>query len=485
MKYGTIIAVLVLIFIFVVLIVFSRKFDIPVKRNGVWKYIDSMSYLLILIFRYFFEKKNVFRNERIQNRRNLALLNPGENEDLIEDEYLIKKLSLSLLVIFVGLVFTLLVFISDSFGNTVYTSEGINRNAYGGDAFDVTITTDLLGKEEIDVTVYPRELTEDEVYETYEKFCMELEHVLIGDNPDLNHISEKLNLVSRIYGYPFKVSWVSSDIVLVSPWNGDVQEVYEECQVVLTAKIIYGKYQFEREFLLTVVPKDYSEKEQIRNELINMLVDSENVNRSEDYWNLPNEYNGTTIVWNIKKSGIGMYILPIVLIISVVLYFLSDKDLKKKAEENKREMRGAYPEIVNQMVLYIGAGMTVRATFGKIAEDALNKGKTNPIYKEMMYVCRKMQSGMMETEAYEMLGKRTDVQEYIKMGTLLGQNIKKGNNDLIARLKDEAEKAVNEKYQRCRKECEEATTKLLFPMIMMLLVIMVIIMVPAFSSMKI
>ena len=81
------------------------------------------------------------------------------------------------------------------------------------------------------------------------------------------------------------------------------------------------------------------------------------------------------------------------------------------------------------MVLYIGAGMTVRATFGKIAEDALNKGKTNPIYKEMMYVCRKMQSGMMETEAYEMLGKRTDVQEYIKMGTLLGQNIKNGNYD--------------------------------------------------------
>ena len=98
-------------------------------------------------------------------------------------------------------------------------------------------------------------------------------------------------------------------------------------------------------------------------------------------------------------------------------------------------------------------------------------------------MCRELQAGVSEGTAYENWGKRIGLQEYLRLSTLLSQNLKKGNSTLLLRLKEEAQKACTEQMQHSRKLCEEATTKLLLPMTLLLVVVMLIIMLPAFSSM--
>ena len=147
-------------------------------------------------------------------------------------------------------------------------------------------------------------------------------------------------------------------------------------------------------------------------------------------------------------------------------------------------MKHEYSEIVRKIALYVGAGMTVRASFQKIAGDAMGKEDANPVYMEMLFTCRELKSGISEEEAYERFGRRTGVQKYIQMSTLLQQNIKRGSANLLGRLREEADNAAVERLQACRKRGEEATTKLLVPMVLMLLVVMVVIMLPAFSSTK-
>ena len=90
---------------------------------------------------------------------------------------------------------------------------------------------------------------------------------------------------------------------------------------------------------------------------------------------------------------------------------------------------------------------------------------------------------MSEGAAYEHFGKRTGQQEYIRLSTLLMQNLKRGNSALLDRLREEADKAAEEKLRRTKRLGEEAGTKLLVPMALMLAVVMVMIMVPAFLSM--
>ena len=82
----------------------------------------------------------------------------------------------------------------------------------------------------------------------------------------------------------------------------------------------------------------------------------------------------------------------------------------------------------------------------------------------MLYTCRELQGGVSEGAAYEHFGKRTGLREYIRLGTLLGQNLKRGNSTLTERLREEAEKSSAESLLRVRRLGEEAGTKLLVPM---------------------
>ena len=66
------------------------------------------------------------------------------------------------------------------------------------------------------------------------------------------------------------------------------------------------------------------------------------------------------------------------------------------------------------------------------------------------------------------------------MSTLLGVQLKQGNDQLLQILEKEADSALEEQKNRARKAGEEAGTKLLFPMMLMLLVVMFLILVPAY-----
>ena len=182
----------------------------------------------------------------------------------------------------------------------------------------------------------------------------------------------------------------------------------------------------------------------------------------------------------------GPLILGGVLLVTVLVFFLSDKDLQDNLEKRKSNMRRRYPDVVQKLLLYLSAGLTVRASFQKIAGDYERSRKegrgVQHVYEEMLYTCHELQAGVSEGAAYEHFGKRIGLQEYIRLSTLLMQNIKKGNSTLLQRLREEADKACIEQMQSSRKLGEEATTKLLLPMVMMLLVVMLMIMLPAFYS---
>ena len=174
------------------------------------------------------------------------------------------------------------------------------------------------------------------------------------------------------------------------------------------------------------------------------------------------------------------------ILIAFLVYWASDRDLHQKLESRKKGLSREYPEIVHKLALFVGAGMTIRGAFQKIAgdyeADCHNGGRQHAAYEEMLYTCRELKSGVSEGASYEHFGKRTELQEYIRLSTLLTQNLKKGNSTLLERLREEADKAAEERLQQSKKLGEEAGTKLLVPMVLMLAVVMVIIMIPALSN---
>ena len=171
-----------------------------------------------------------------------------------------------------------------------------------------------------------------------------------------------------------------------------------------------------------------------------------------------------------------------------LLYALEIQNREKEKEIRKRQMLLDYPEIVNKMTLFLGAGMTAKRAWRKVAEDY---GRQKEVwgeryaYEEMKYTCHEMDSGVTESQSYENFGRRCDIQVYIRFGALLSQNLRKGTKGLSQLLKLESMQAFEERKARAKRLGEEAGTKLLLPMFLMLAIVLVIVIVPAFLSVQI
>ena len=119
--------------------------------------------------------------------------------------------------------------------------------------------------------------------------------------------------------------------------------------------------------------------------------------------------------------------------------------------------------------------MSVRNAWQRITEDyRKNKERTGrrKAYEEMIYTENQMKNKAAESECYEEYG-------------MLSQNLRKGSKGLSELLKRETGEMFEERKKQARKLGEEAGTKLMIPLFMMLAVVFIIVIVPAFFTIQI
>ena len=312
-----------------------------------------------------------------------------------------------------------------------------------------------MGQEKIfKIQVAPRQLSENESQELYETFAQELPSLVLGDNSSLEQVSEDLILMEEYEGYPFVVEWSTDRPDILSSF-GNLYSCEEETGVVLTAAVTYADREWEEKIEIYVIPPLLSAGEMAYQEMEELLLAAEQKSRLEAEWKLPDNWRGNSLKWKQVKKDYGFPLWITAVITAVSVYFMADRDLHEKTESRKRQMQKEYPDIVYRLVLYLGAGMTVRGAFQKIAGEYDKKGRAEkqmqPAYEEMLYTCRELKAGVSEGAAYEHFGKRSGLQEYVRLSTLLMQNLKKGNSMLLARLQEEAARTYGEQMQNGRR----------------------------------
>ena len=422
-----------------------------------------------------------------QVEKDLAQLHPGENIPCIRTEYYVKKLSLTMAVLAVGLVFGVLAKINGG-KEILLTEEGsITRGTYLEGEQQLRIKAQLKDKsQEFQVQVYPRLLSGEELEELSEAFAAQLPELIAGKNENLQQVTGDLDLTDVYAGFPFLVEWKSSRPDVLGS-SGIIYPPEKAVEVQLTAVFTCQDYSGKTVLSVSVLPPVLTEEEQLYRDLERELLTSEEESREEDSWKLPVQWNGDEIRWKQEAEDRSLLLWGAAAAVAALVYFLSDRDLHQQLERRKKCLKQEYPDLVHQLALYVGAGMTVRGAFQRIAADYERKreklGKKLPAYEEILYTCRELQSGVSEGAAYEHFGRRTGRQEYIRLSTLLMQNLKRGNSALLERLREEADKAGEERLMQSRRLGEEAGTRLLVPMVLMLAVVMVMIMIPAFTTM--
>lgn len=206
----------------------------------------------------------------------------------------------------------------------------------------------------------------------------------------------------------------------------------------------------------------------------------------EEKVELPQKVEDKELQWIRRTQNPFPSALMITLILALGIWIEMDSMTHRRAEERKGQLLLDYPDLMWKMTMLLGAGLSMKGIFTRISDEYLrekkNSKKMHHVYEEVTYTCREMQSGIPESQAYERFGKRCQLPEYIRLGSVLSQNLKKGSKGLIQLLEAEAESSLTDRKNHARKIGERAGTKLLFPMMLMLGIVLVILMVPAFLS---
>ena len=202
-----------------------------------------------------------------------------------------------------------------------------------------------------------------------------------------------------------------------------------------------------------------------------------------DYYYLPSEVEGIPVQWKKPDDPSGMILAGLFLAAGILIVFRTYHEEDQKRKKKEEQMLLDYPGLLMKFTLLTGAGMSARRAFMKIGYD-YQKGKKKErfAYEEILRICREMDSGVSEAEAYQRFGERCGIVNYRTFSTMLIQNLMHGSRTLYDLLERESVEAWDERKRRARVQGETAATKLLVPMVLMLLVSLVIIMIPAFLS---
>lgn len=164
----------------------------------------------------------------------------------------------------------------------------------------------------------------------------------------------------------------------------------------------------------------------------------------------------------------------------VAVPFLVDSSLKEQIEKRRRSIQMEFPEFINKLTLLVNAGMTISKAWEKIINE--NK-KDHILYDEMRYALMEIKAGKAEAVAYEEFARRCRVKEVTKFVSVIVMNLKRGGAEVVPVLKAQGDECWEMRKSAARQLGEEASTKILIPLMIMFLGIVLIVATPAVLSM--
>ncbi len=367
----------------------------------------------------------------------------------------------------------------------------LQRNPHGqGDSSAQLRASIGENEEEFSVTVSEQEYTEEELDAVFQEASEDLEKLILGENESLDEVRDDLELISEIPETGISVSWEIDNYEVMDLQGNLISENLTDdgTLVKLSASLLYGERQAVHEFYAKVYPTMISRAERQMSDLKEEIARADEETAAEDHLVLPDQINGERVEWSYTADTRAFAILILGAGTAAMICISKDQSGKEEEKRRIRQMKTDYPQIINKFNLYIGAGMTIRRAWSCIADDYEKKreryGK-RVAYEEMIYTLHEIQGGAPEGECYEKYGNRCGISRYRKFGTMLSQNLRKGSRGITDLLEREAEEAFEDRKNMAKKLGEEAGTKLMIPMFIMLSVVFVIVTVPAFFSIQI
>ncbi|MCR4999541.1 MAG: type II secretion system F family protein [Lachnospiraceae bacterium] len=339
------------------------------------------------------------------------------------------------------------------------------------------------GMEDVVVEVYPKRRSPEEVEALLDAAESEVEASYLGSNKDADVIQQKLNLQTSYVDGCVEARWQISPLTVMDT-DGTLRydNISEPTKVIGELTLSCEGEKRDLKYQWMVYPPSAETKEGFEYELNRSLQEAEESTRDSDAMELPSEIGDRKLTWIPKMEHTGLQ-LCLLGIGAVVAIGVAEKEEKKQAKQKlEKALQSDYPNIVNWLSLYVGAGISVKQAFAIIGKKATEE---HPGYEAILRCSRAIADGKSEMAAYEDLSEYAPNKNYRKLSLLITHHIRKGSEDLMFQLEREAQAAFEQRKMQARIAGEEASTKLLIPMMGLLGIVLVVLIIPALQGINI
>lgn len=314
-----------------------------------------------------------------------------------------------------------------------------------------------------------------------------LDSYILGRNESLECVTENLYLPENLSEYPFEIYWESDKEHIVDTLGVVNREGLEEDEVVmLTAVFRYEDWIWEEQFGILVCKEVLSEEEEYKRQLEYLLTESENHQRGEGIWVLPESFQGEVLsVYAVEKDYTVLILAGLVLVAAVAVWLGQDYDLHMGRQKRRAEFQNEYISFVESLSMYISSGLTMQAAMQNCMGDYVKRKPRGHLLRTALEEFqRDLENGCSFLEAMDFFAHKADNAEYRHLTGMLGQGILNGSQGLSKALEQEVEKAREEKRRQSKIKGEQVSTALIGPMMLQLGIIIALIMIPAFTNMQ-
>ena len=364
----------------------------------------------------------------------------------------------------------------------------ITRDETGGEVTEQQIRIKTKSDDDIyTLEIHPKGYTKAQITQAFDRGEAYLRKHLVAKNKSLNEVERNLEMPVKIPGENIAVQWQSGDPTVIDE-EGNVfsKNVKKDYLLNLDARM---ECQGEVRILkipVCVVPGNSGKKVSEKQKIIADLKKLEEKYITKEQFYLPDVIRQGRLLPAEKESRIPAIIVLGIAVIVFLWYHENEKYREQKMQTRDQSVQ-EYPQIVTQLMLFLGTGMSVTSAFEAVtAEYEKERMRGNKekifVYEQIKKTCREISFGVSQTKAFAKMGQKIGVPSYQKLSVLLVQSITRGSADLFLRLKEEEEEAFFQRKEQAKRKGEEASTKLLAPMMVMLVVILVLLMFPALSQ---
>lgn len=338
----------------------------------------------------------------------------------------------------------------------------------------------------VELEIEEKQPTKNEAKKLLEKAKKEIDATFLGENKALEQVMSDVILQDAYQDGMVAAEWSFDDYTYIGTDGVIKENELDEPELVeATAVLTCGEYQQIYRFSMQLCPCSVETEKGLRRE-IQKKIRQQPLEKSEI--TLPSDIAGIPLQW--KKTGnMDGAMLSI---LGIVVCFLLPYGQKLEEQKQKKiileKRKKDYPMLVEELSLFLAAGVTFTEAARKMTENYERRkkqtGKVQEGYELWKKLSYEMRDGVREADAIMRFGKESGRKEYKKLALLLEQNRRQGSQHMIQQLEQENLIAFEMRKNQVKREGEEASVKLLFPMMGMLGIVIVVLILPAMMTMK-